>query len=150
MNAKSSSNKLYELLLGFLLLTSVQNLSAQSISKQEKIELKQKADSLLSVLAVKSEMPDMVCDTSKAVFSDKRIRMGGVRTLTSNNKPLIILDGTPLKMDILNKLDPNEIKSIDVLESKEATAIYGPDGVNGVILITSKNPKSGKLTSKLP
>jgi TonB-dependent SusC/RagA subfamily outer membrane receptor len=148
MNAKSSSNKLYELLLGFLLLTSVQNLSAQSISKQEKIELKQKADSLLGVLAVKSEMPDIVCDTSKVIFSDKRIRIGGVRTLTGNNKPLVILDGTPLKMDILNKLDPNEIKSINVLKSKEGTAIYGPDGVNGVILITSKNPQKWKINLK--
>ncbi len=148
MKAKSSSNKLFELLLGFLLLTSVQNLSAQSISKQEKIELKQKADSLLSVVAVKSEMPDIVCDTSKAVSSNRRIRMGGVRTLTGNNNLLIILDGTPMKMATLNKLDPNEIKSIDILKSKEATEIYGPDGVNGVIIITSKNPQKWKINLK--
>jgi TonB-dependent SusC/RagA subfamily outer membrane receptor len=148
MNLKSSNSKLYELLLSFFLLTAVQNLSAQSVNKKEKIELKQRADSILSGLTVKSEKPDIVCDTSKGVINNTRIRMGGVRTLTGNNKTLIIWDGIPMKMGTLNKFNPNEIKSIDILKSKEATLIYGPDGVNGVILITTKSPKKGKIDLK--
>jgi TonB-dependent SusC/RagA subfamily outer membrane receptor len=150
LNINKSNHTFYKLLLSFLIISGGQNIVAQNIPKQEKIVLKQRADSILNELAIKSEVPDIICDTPKStIFQDTRIRLGGVRTISKKDNPLVIVDGLPIKMSVLSKIDPNEIKSIDILKSKEATAIYGADGVNGVILITSKNPKKAKSTSKL-
>lgn len=56
--------------------------------------------------------------------------------------PLIIIDGVP--RENMNRLDPNEIESISVLKDASA-AIYGVRAANGVVLITTKKGKSGKL-----
>lgn len=55
---------------------------------------------------------------------------------------LIIVDG--LKVKSITNLDPNEIESISVLKDKSATEVYGEEGANGVILITSKKIKESK------
>jgi TonB-dependent SusC/RagA subfamily outer membrane receptor len=61
------------------------------------------------------------------------------------NAPLYILDGKPMKSKTLKTIDPEDIHSISVLKDASATAIYGEDGKNGVILIESKkNAKSDK------
>ncbi|NOU58601.1 M56 family metallopeptidase [Marinifilum caeruleilacunae] len=61
------------------------------------------------------------------------------------NAPLYILDGKPMKSKTLKTIDPEDIHSISVLKDASATAIYGQDGKNGVILIESKkNAKSDK------
>ena len=148
---RKSNHTLYELLISFFLIVVSQNVVAQNVSKQEKIILKERADSILNDLAIKSEMPDIVCDTSKSpIFHDKKIRMGGIRTISKQHNPLVILDGVQIKMAAVGKIDAEKIKSIDVLKANEASAIYGSDGVNGVILITSKKPQKRKLTIKLP
>ena len=65
----------------------------------------------------------------------------------SSNKPLFILDGKEIKD--LSAINPNDIQSISVLKDKSATALYGPKGNNGVIIITTKanrlNPNPLKL-----
>lgn len=54
------------------------------------------------------------------------------------NKPLIILDGIPTEMEVLNGIDPNDIESIDILKDASATAVYGCRAASGVIIITTK------------
>ncbi len=141
-NIKSSNKKLYELLLSFILLSTIQNATAQQSPAQEKIEIKQRTDSSLQGLAIASEIPNESCDTTKkGVFSNTRIRMGAVSTLSANRDPLIVLDGIPIKLSQMKDLNAKKIKSIDVLKPETGTAIYGPDGVNGVIIIQSKYSK---------
>ena len=65
-----------------------------------------------------------------------QIRIRGVRSLSANNDPLIVLDGVPFVGSIAD-INPNDIKSVDVLKDASATAIYGSRGANGVILITT-------------
>ena len=55
----------------------------------------------------------------------------------TTNKPLIVIDGKVFKGD-LKTIDPKTIKSVDILKGKDATAIYGAAGKNGVMLITTK------------
>ncbi|MBE9598518.1 TonB-dependent receptor [Pedobacter sp. MC2016-24] len=71
------------------------------------------------------------------------IRGGG--SITQSNEPLYVVDGIP-QTDGLSFLDPMDIESVDVLKDASATSIYGARGANGVILITTKQPKAGKLT----
>ena len=65
-----------------------------------------------------------------------QIRIRGIRSLTADNNPLIVLDGIPF-IGSLADINPNDVKSIDVLKDASATAIYGSRGANGVILITT-------------
>ncbi|WP_372647315.1 SusC/RagA family TonB-linked outer membrane protein [Draconibacterium sp.] len=70
------------------------------------------------------------------------VRGGG--SLTASTSPYVVVDGIPIsKMDgSINDINPNDIKSIEILKDASATAIYGMNGANGVILITTKRGKS--------
>ena len=70
------------------------------------------------------------------------IRLRGINTLGPNAQPLIVLNGVPGAS--LSNIDPNDIKSMSVLKSASASAIYGTEGSNGVILITTKSGSSGQ------
>jgi TonB-linked SusC/RagA family outer membrane protein len=65
------------------------------------------------------------------------MRIRGISSIGAGNSPLIVVDGFPRSAF---SLPPDRIKSIDVLKSAAATAIYGSRGANGVILITTKEP----------
>ncbi len=74
--------------------------------------------------------------TSSKPGASMQIRIRGTRSLTASNDPLIVLDGIPFAGS-LNDIDPNNIKSMDILKDASATAIYGSRGANGVIIITT-------------
>ncbi|WP_205600292.1 SusC/RagA family TonB-linked outer membrane protein [Sphingobacterium luzhongxinii] len=61
------------------------------------------------------------------------------------NTPLIILDGFETTLQKLLDINENEVASITILKDASATAIYGSRGSNGVVVITTKLPKAGKL-----
>lgn len=70
------------------------------------------------------------------------VRGGG--SITQNNSPLYIIDGVQVE-DGLASLSPQDIQSIDVLKDASATAIYGARGANGVVLVTTKSGKTGRI-----
>jgi TonB-linked SusC/RagA family outer membrane protein len=72
------------------------------------------------------------------------IRVRGNRSLSANNEPLYVVDGIPVTYTI-DDMSPNDIESIDVLKDASSTAIYGVRGANGVIQITTKKAKAGKI-----
>lgn len=77
------------------------------------------------------------------------------------NQPLYVVDGVPVggkmtspysgvvlpgaNINPLNSINPNDIESVEILKDADATAIYGSRGANGVVLITTKKGKSGRL-----
>ena len=71
-----------------------------------------------------------------------RIRGGG--SVSQSNEPLYIVDGFPVSS--ITDVPSAQIESIDVLKDASSTAIYGARGANGVIIVTTKNGKRGKLT----
>ncbi len=74
--------------------------------------------------------------TSSKPGAEMQIRIRGTRSLNASNDPLVVLDGIPFA-GTLGDIDPNSIKSIDILKDASATAIYGSRGANGVILIST-------------
>lgn len=76
--------------------------------------------------------------------ADIVIRVRGGGSITEDNSPLILVDG--FEVSSLNDVPPSDIESIDVLKDASSTAIYGARGANGVILVTTKQPKGGKIT----
>lgn len=75
--------------------------------------------------------------------STMQIRIRGQRSLTASNDPLIVLDGIPFAGSI-GEINPNDVKSIEILKDASATAIYGSRGANGVILVTTNRGQKGK------
>ena len=73
-----------------------------------------------------------------------RIRVRGGMSITGDNSPLYIVDGVQVENG-LSTISPQDIQSIDVLKDAAATAIYGARGANGVIVITTKSGKPGRL-----
>lgn len=83
--------------------------------------------------------------TSSRPGSEQQIRIRGTRSLNASNDPLIVLDGIPFPGNI-SDINPNDIKTIDILKDASSTAIYGSRGANGVILITTNKGVQGKAT----
>lgn len=87
-----------------------------------------------------------ISNTSGAPGSEPKIHIRGSNSINSSNSPLYVIDGVALTGISLNDININDVKSIGVLKDASSTAIYGSRGANGVILITTKNGKSGKVT----
>ncbi|WP_406682864.1 TonB-dependent receptor [Seonamhaeicola sp. MEBiC1930] len=76
--------------------------------------------------------------------ADPKIAIRAASSITGNSNPLIVVDGYPIS-GTLATVNPNDIESIEVLKDAASAAIYGSRGANGVILVTSKKGKSGKI-----
>ena len=85
-----------------------------------------------------------ITTTEGAPDADVKIRVRGGGSLSQDNSPLYIVDGFPVSS--ISDIAPSEIQSIDVLKDASSTAIYGARGANGVIIITTKKGKEGKLS----
>ncbi|WP_111708847.1 SusC/RagA family TonB-linked outer membrane protein [Lutibacter citreus] len=72
------------------------------------------------------------------------IQIRGVSSLIGSNEPLFVVDGVAQTGN--PGLSPNEIESIDVLKDAASAAVYGTEGAGGVILITTKQGKEGKMS----
>ena len=71
------------------------------------------------------------------------LRIRGNRSINGSNEPLVIIDG--VQGGSMSDLNPNDIESVDVLKDASSTAIYGSQGANGVIIITTKKAEAGKM-----
>ena len=82
--------------------------------------------------------------------SGSQIIIRGISSVNSSqsNEPLFILDGMPLSggASSMNDINPNDIENITVLKGAAASALYGQEGANGVIMVTTKRNSSGKVT----
>lgn len=90
------------------------------------------------------------------------IQIRGNASQQGSNKPLYVVDGFPISeltpaadgtskysggtLGVLNSFNPNDIESIEVLKDASSTAIYGARAANGVVIITTKKGKAGKMS----
>jgi len=79
-----------------------------------------------------------ITTVGSGVFEDVAITMRGLRSLTGNNDPLLVLDGVPTQLSYLSSLNPNDIENVSILKGSSSAGIYGPDARNGVIVVTTK------------
>lgn len=74
------------------------------------------------------------------------VQVRGRNSINANSQPYIVVDGIPLSRTdgSINDINPNDIESVEILKDPSAVAIYGVNGSNGVILITTKRGTTGK------
>ncbi|MBQ7518214.1 MAG: TonB-dependent receptor [Bacteroidales bacterium] len=85
-----------------------------------------------------------VMSTSGAPGESTSIRIRGTRSVTATNEPLIIVDGVMDVVKDLSMINPEDIESISMLKDASATAIYGSQGANGVIMVKTKAGSTAK------
>lgn len=95
------------------------------------------------VKAMQGRVPGMNITADGSPSGIATVRIRGIGTL-NNNDPLYIIDGVPTKAS-MHELNGNDIESIQVLKDAASASIYGSRAANGVIIITTKNGKEGKL-----
>src|SRR5690606_25481597 len=97
----------------------------------------------VSVLqAIQGRMPGVhVTITEGSPDADIKVRVRGGNSITQDNSPLYIVDG--FRVANINDIPMTDIENIDVLKDAASTAIYGSEGANGVVLITTKSGKGG-------
>jgi TonB-linked SusC/RagA family outer membrane protein len=104
---------------------------------------------------------------SGSVGASTRIVLRGEASLTGNNNALIVVDGIPINnaasiggaqsnesgfVDFgnrFNDIDPNNIESVTILKGPSATSLYGSRGASGVVVVTTKSGKKGKMSINL-
>lgn len=115
--------------------------AVSSVSGEEivKVPVSTVAESLTGRLA-----GVQVTTTEGSPDAEIRIRVRGGASLTQDSSPLYIVDGFPVNS--ISDLSSSDIQSIDVLKDASSTAIYGSRGANGVVIITTKGGKAGRVS----
>ena len=75
---------------------------------------------------------------NNGVNPDTRITLRGNRHFLASNQALIVLDGVPVSAGYLNSINPNDIESVNILKGASASALYGNDASNGVLIISTR------------
>lgn len=111
---------------------------------------------------IESNIPgiSVVAGTSSQPGAKTTLRVRGVASMNASTEPLYVLDGVPIPsydlsnftsmseaggMGFIETLNPADIESITVLKDAASASLYGAKGANGVVLITTKKGKEGKL-----
>ena len=95
------------------------------------------------IKALQGRVPGMNITADGSPSGTATVRIRGIGTL-NNNDPLYIVDGVPTKAG-MHELNGNDIESIQVLKDAASASIYGSRAANGVIIITTKKGKEGKV-----
>ena len=93
--------------------------------------------------ALQGTVPGLNIDQTTTAGTTPNISIRGENTISGNSSVLIVLDGI-IYTSSLSSINPSDIASIDVLKDASATAVYGAQAANGVLLITTKRGKEGK------
>ena len=95
------------------------------------------------VKALQGKVPGLLVINSGAAGESPTVRIRGVATVNSSTNPLYVVDG--MFADNIDFVNPNDISSIEVLKDPSSLAIFGVQGANGVIIVTTKRADKGKL-----
>lgn len=101
-------------------------------------------------IALKGKVSGLQINTlNTSANQTPRIVINGNRSITGNNNALIVIDGIVSDAKSLQNLPPNEITNINTIKGAQGGALYGEQGRNGVLIISTKNNKNAnKLNEK--
>lgn len=115
--------------------------SVTSINSEKIVQ----SPALSAAEAIQGKVPGvLISNSSWNPGATPSILIRGTRSIKAGNDPLYVVDGIPIST-APNLIPPGDIESIEVLKDASATAIYGSRGANGVIIISTKKGKKGKV-----
>jgi TonB-dependent SusC/RagA subfamily outer membrane receptor len=96
------------------------------------------------VLLKKKKVEGVRSVAAGKIGKEARVRMGAVQPLSSTKEPLYVVDGNIVPPSIAN-IKPDDVDNITILQGAEAAALFGIDGANGAIVITTRKAKEIKM-----
>jgi len=119
---------------------SAGNMGSEKISKLQVSEVSKALEGAMAGVQVTS--------SSGQPGSSATIRVRGIGSISASSNPLIVVDGVPYE-GALNTINPQDIESMSVLKDAASNSLYGARGANGVIMITTRKGKVGKVSLTL-
>lgn len=86
-----------------------------------------------------------VYTVNNSVDPSVKVVLRGYRSLTGNNEALVVIDGMQTTSTALATINPQDVESVSILKGGQAATLYGSAGVNGALVITTKQGAKGKL-----
>ncbi|RYF97527.1 MAG: SusC/RagA family TonB-linked outer membrane protein, partial [Chitinophagaceae bacterium] len=128
---------------GYTNYTKTQSANAASLVTAEKINT---VPGLTVDQILQGRVPGMsVISTSGQPGQSAAVVIRGIGSVNGSSTPLFVLDGVPIEAGYFQTINPEDIESATVLKDASAKALYGSRGSNGVIVLTTKKGKAGKL-----
>ncbi|HET9277735.1 MAG TPA: SusC/RagA family TonB-linked outer membrane protein [Flavitalea sp.] len=90
----------------------------------------------------------VIINANNSIDPAVKFNLRGYRSMSGNNDALIVIDGLPQppgSSTMFNLLNPNDVESITVLKGGQAATLYGSQGINGALIITTKRGQKGKM-----
>ncbi|MFT3909231.1 MAG: VIT domain-containing protein [Ferruginibacter sp.] len=88
--------------------------------------------------ALAGKVSGITIQSSSRPLSGAMITLRGIRSLNGNNQPLLIVNGMHTGLEQFNYINPNDITDINILKSSASAAVFGSEGINGAIIVTTK------------
>lgn len=118
--------------------SSQKTISAREINQASNPSVLQSLNGKVSGLQVNA--------ISNGVNGDTRVVLRGNRSISGNNQALIVIDNVISSAEVLNQLPPSLVDNVNVIKGAQGAALYGEQGVNGVIVVTTKKGYNNKTT----
>ena len=113
-------------------------------TKEVKAEILTQAESPNAVTSLTGKVSGLqINQTNGGANPTTRIVLRGLRSLTGNNEALVVVDGAISSASYLQAMDPKLIASVNVMKGANAAALYGAQGGNGAIIVTTKKGAKG-------
>lgn len=116
---------------------SIENIKSEDLTKTKAVNVATALAGKVSGLQVNI--------VNNGVNPTTRVVLRGNRSLLGNNEALIVIDGFPSARGVLDRINPNDIDNVTVLKGANASALYGSEAANGVLVVTTKKG-NGKLS----
>jgi TonB-linked SusC/RagA family outer membrane protein len=116
---------------------SVENIKSEDLTKTKAVNVATALAGKVSGLQVNV--------VNNGVNPSTRVVLRGNRSLLGNNEALIVIDGFPSARGVLDRINPNDIDNVTILKGANASALYGTEAANGVMVVTTKKG-NGKLS----
>lgn len=145
INLVEMANTLQDVVItGYTNYTKTQSTNATSLVSADKIN---DVAGLTVDQILQGRVPGMsVISTSGQPGQSASVVIRGIGSVNGSSTPLFVLDGIPIEAGYFQTINPEDIESATVLKDASAKALYGSRGSNGVIVLTTKKGKSGKVS----
>lgn len=158
---ESSTNELNEVVVTALGISREKKALGYSVQEVKGAELQTRPTNALAALSGKVAGLQ-ITSSGGNMGGSSRVTLRGINSISGNNQPLYVVDGTPIDNTDLNTsstingsagkdvgnmiqdINPDDIENISVLKGPSAAALYGSRAANGVILITTKSASKGE------
>jgi TonB-linked SusC/RagA family outer membrane protein len=116
--------------------------SSYSVVKSEELNEAANPNAVQALIGKVSGL--QINTTNSGIGGESRVVFRGSRSMTGNNQALIVIDGAISTLATFEQIPPQLIESVNAMKGAQGAALYGSDGVNGVIVVTTKKGSEGE------